>query len=59
MKISAELATILEDFERRKVWGQVQLDFVQGQLSVIRKQETTKFQPTGENQRGTASSIRK
>jgi hypothetical protein len=53
MKIPQELQTVLDDFERRNVWGQLQLDFVAGKISVIRKSETQKFsQITGDIQRG-------
>jgi hypothetical protein len=37
-----ELEQALKDFEDRRLWGQIQLDFQKGQLVVIRKQETIK-----------------
>ena len=41
-QINSELQTVLEDFERRHIWGQIQLDFQRGKLVVIRRTETHK-----------------
>ncbi len=46
---SPALLAVLKDFEQRRLWGQIQLDYQNGKLVVIRKQETIK--PTEEDNR--------
>lgn len=41
-QINSELQRTLDDFERRHLWGQIQLDFQRGKLVVIRRTETIK-----------------
>ena len=57
MNLPAELRTVLEDFERRRAWGQVQLDFREGVIVLVRKSETlitanSKQQPRENNRDG-------
>ena len=40
--LSPALLSVLKDFETRRLWGQIQLDYQNGKLVVIRKQETIK-----------------
>jgi hypothetical protein len=40
MNLPTELKTVIEDFERRRAWGQVQLDFREGMIVLVRKSET-------------------
>jgi hypothetical protein len=35
-----ELTDALEDFGRRRAWGQIQIDFQRGQIVLVRKTET-------------------
>ena len=41
-ELSPALLAVLKDFETRRLWGQIQLDYQNGKLVVIRKQETIK-----------------
>ena len=48
-----ELETVLKDFEARRLWGKVELDFQHGELVVIRRQESIKLQPPKNQFKGT------
>lgn len=49
--IPKELQDALEDFERRKLWGQIQLDYQRGVLVTWRKTETSKTYANEEDNR--------
>ncbi len=52
MSIPTELETAMRDFEQRRAWGQIQLDYQRGKVVLVRKQETIQTQ---ENNRDFAS----
>jgi hypothetical protein len=49
MTTQEEIAQLLQDIQKRKFWGVLQLEFQQGELSLIRKTETIKTTRKGSN----------
>lgn len=44
-----EVIAALQDAIKRKLWGQVQIDFQHGEATVLRVSETRKLSPAKEN----------
>ncbi len=44
-----ELIAALQDIMKRKLWGQVQIDFQHGEATVLRVSETRKLSTAKEN----------
>jgi hypothetical protein len=42
-KMNTALADAMSDFESRKAFGQIQLDYQHGEVVIVRKQETVKI----------------
>lgn len=48
-----ELKEALQDFEDRRLWGQIQIDYQAGELVLIRKVETVKLKENNRHGKST------